>query len=74
LLRESDSATTGCLFLPFGAAALFFGAEELPCREFCPNDSITFDDAVELLGRPWEETVATAGVSVVGATPRYIEE
>lgn len=39
---------------------------------------MVFDDAVELLGRPWREAIATAGgsgrASVVGATPRYIEE
>lgn len=79
LPRENDAATVVCVFLPFeAAAALLFGAEGFICGERCPNESIAFDDAVELLGRPWRGAITAAGgsgrVSVVGATPRYIEE
>lgn len=82
LLQENGAAAPGCVFLPFETAALLCGAEGFSCEERneenCRNESIVFDDAVELLDRPWREAVAvagrSAGASVVGATPRYIEE
>ena len=69
LLQENGAAATGCVFLPFEIANLLFGARELSCEERNeenrPNESIVFDDAVA--GR-------SGRASVVGATPRYIEE
>ena len=70
------------MILPFEVITLFFGPEGVSGgerdEEGCPNESMVFDDAVELLGRPWEEVIVVAGgsgrVSVLGATPRYNEE
>ena len=74
LLQENGEIDAGCVLLPFEA-------EEFSCEE-CnegnrPNETIAFDDAVELLARFWREAVAAVAgrssrVPVVGATPRYI--
>jgi hypothetical protein len=75
LLQENGEVDAGCVLLPFEA-------EEFSCEE-CneenrPNETIVFDDAVELLGRFWRDAVAAVAkrsgrVSEVGATSRYIE-